>query len=78
MGGKYVLLVGDDNVVEQRNVVLGPIQDDGTVVIEEGLDGSETYIVNGMLRARPGFPVTPQTEAEVAAAEAGQAEAEEN
>ena len=78
LGGKYVLLVGDDNVVEQRNVVLGPIQDDGTVVIEEGLDGSESYIVNGMLRARPGFPVTPQTEAEVAAAEAGQAEAEEN
>jgi len=78
LGGKYVLLVGDDNVVEQQYVVLGPIQDDGTVVIEEGLDGSESYIVNGMLRARPGFPVTPQTEAEVAAAEAGQAEAEEN
>ena len=44
----------------------------------EGLDGNEDYIVNGMLRARAGFPVTPQTEAEVAAAEAGQAEAEEN
>jgi hypothetical protein len=57
---------------------LGPIQDDGTVVVEEGLDGSEDYIVNGMLRARPGFPVTPQTEAEVAAAEAGQTAAEEN
>lgn len=67
LGGKYVLLVRDDNVVEQRYVVRGPVQDDGTVVIEEGLDGSESYIVNGMLRARPGFPVTPQTEAEVAA-----------
>lgn len=60
LGGKYVLLVGEDNVVEQRYVTLGPIQDDGTVVVEEGLDGSEVYIVNGMLRARPGFPVTPQ------------------
>jgi RND family efflux transporter MFP subunit len=77
LGGKYVLLVGENNIVEQRYVVLGPVQDDGTVVIEEGLDGSEGYIVNGMLRARPGFPVTPQTEAEVAAA-AGQAPAEEN
>ena len=67
LGGKYVLLVRDDNVVEQRYVVRGPVQDDGTVVIEEGLDGSESYIMNGMLRARPGFPVTPQTEAEVAA-----------
>lgn len=77
LGGKYVLLVGDDNVVEQRYVVRGPVQDDGTVVIEEGLDGSESYIVNGMLRARPGFPVTPQTEAEVAAM-AGQTDAEGN
>jgi RND family efflux transporter MFP subunit len=65
LGGKYVLVVGEDNVVEQRYVVLGPIQDDGTVVIEDGLDGSESYIVNGILRARPGFPVTPQTEAEL-------------
>ena len=66
LGGKYVLLVGEDNVVEQRYVELGAIQDDGTVVIESGLEGGESYIVNGMLRARPGFPVTPQTEAELA------------
>jgi len=31
------------------------------VPITEGLDGSETYIVDGMLRARPGMPVTPDT-----------------
>ncbi len=78
LGGKYVLVVGEDNVVEQRYVTLGPLQDDGTVVIESGLDGDEDYIVNGMLRARPGFPVTPQTEAEVAATEAAQAQVEEN
>jgi len=70
LGGKYVLVVGNDNIVEQRYVTLGPIQDDGTVVVESGLDGSERYIVNGMLRARPGFPVTPQTEAELAAQQA--------
>jgi len=70
LGGKYVLVVGEDNFVEQRYVTLGPIQDDGTVVIEDGLDGSESYIVNGMLRARPGFPITPQTEAELAAQQA--------
>jgi RND family efflux transporter MFP subunit len=67
LGGKYVLVVGEDNIVEQRYVTLGPIQDDGSVVIGSGLDGSESYVVNGMLRARPGFPVTPQTEAELAA-----------
>jgi RND family efflux transporter MFP subunit len=67
LGGKYVLVVGDDDVVEQRYVTLGPRQDDGTYVVESGLDGSERYIVNGMLRARPGFPAAPQTEAEIAA-----------
>jgi hypothetical protein len=57
-------VVGEGKVVELRHVTLGPVQDDGTVVVEDGLAGDETYIVNGLLRARPGFPVTPQTEAE--------------
>ena len=68
LAGKYVLVVGEDNVVEPRHVKLGPVQDDGRVVVEDGLDGTETYIVNGVLRARPGFPVTPQTVAEANAA----------
>jgi RND family efflux transporter MFP subunit len=68
MGGKYVFVVGDGNIVEQRYVTLGSIQEDGMVVVEEGLDGSEQYIVNGMLRARPGLPVTPETRAEVTGA----------
>ena len=78
LGGKYVLVVDDENVVDQRYVTLGARQDDGTVEVVEGLDGTERYIVNGMLRARPGFPVTPQTEAEVASAEQGASSAEEN
>jgi RND family efflux transporter MFP subunit len=61
LSGKYVLVVGDDNVVQQRRVTAGPTQDDGTVVISEGLDGSERYIVEGLLRARPGMPVNPTT-----------------
>ena len=66
IGGKFVLTLGEGNVVDQTYVKLGPVQPDGTVVVREGLDGSETYIVEGTLRARPGFPVTPQTAAEVA------------
>jgi len=72
LGGKYVLVVADDNIVEQRYVTLGPVQDDGTVVVEEGLDGTEPYVVNGLLRARPGFPVTPETAAEAAASQSRQ------
>ena len=74
IGGKYVLVVGEGNVVEQRYVQPGALQLDSTVVIEAGLDGSETYIVDGLLRARPGLPVTPMTREQVAAAQAQAAE----
>jgi RND family efflux transporter MFP subunit len=66
LGGKYVYLVGDDAIVEQRYVQLGQPQPDGTIEIVEGLEDGETYISNGLLRARPGMPVTPRTEEEMA------------
>jgi RND family efflux transporter MFP subunit len=66
LGGKYVYLVGDENIVERRYVQVGQPQPDGTVVIEEGLEAAETYVSNGLLRARPGLPVTPRTEEEMA------------
>ena len=49
-------------MVERRYVEPGTVQDDGMLVIEGGLDGSERYITNGLLRARPGMPVTPASE----------------
>ena len=64
LGGRYVYIVGDDNLVERRYVQLGVVEPDGMVPILEGLDGSETYIVEGLLRARPGMPVTPDTVAD--------------
>jgi RND family efflux transporter MFP subunit len=60
LGGKYVLVVGGDNIVEHRRVTLGQL-DEGMRVIEEGLGPDERYIVTGLQRARPGLPVTPQT-----------------
>jgi RND family efflux transporter MFP subunit len=59
LGGKFVLVVGADDMVELRHVELGPLQQDGTRVILSGLEASERYIVNGLQRARPGLPVTP-------------------
>lgn len=64
LGGRYVFVVGEGNVVEQKYVELGPVEPDGMVPILEGLDGSETYIVEGLLRARPGMPVNPDTAAD--------------
>lgn len=70
LGGRYVYVVGDDNIVERRYVQLGVVEPDGMVPILEGLDGSETYIVNGLLRARPGMPVTPEKVADTNEAKA--------
>lgn len=60
LGGRYVYVVGEGDVVERRYVTLGVVESDGMVPILSGLDGSETYIVKGLLRARPGMPVTPE------------------
>jgi multidrug efflux system membrane fusion protein len=67
--GRYVLVVGADNVVAQRRVTLGPA-DEGMVVITEGLGPNDRVIVNGLQRARPGSPVTPQVEGSGASAPA--------
>lgn len=60
--GRYVLVVGKDNVVEQRKVEVGPL--DGTLrVIVKGLDASDRVVVNGLLRAIPGQKVAQQAAA---------------
>jgi multidrug efflux system membrane fusion protein len=62
LGGKYLYVVGDDDVVEQRYVELGPAEE-GDVVVLKGIELGERYIVEGLLRARPGLPVIPMTQA---------------
>ncbi len=61
LGGKYLLLVGENNVVELRHVELGSLQE-GMRVIYSGLKPDERYIINGLQRARPGLPVTPKAQ----------------
>jgi RND family efflux transporter MFP subunit len=55
-GGRFVLVVNGENVVEKRNVVYGQL-DDGMRVIEEGIEPGEWIVVNGLQRARPGAKV---------------------
>lgn len=59
-GVRYVLSVDDKNIVTRQFVELGPLQDDGLRVITSGLKPDEWLVVNGLQRARPGKPVTPQ------------------
>jgi RND family efflux transporter MFP subunit len=57
--GRYVLVVNADNVVEQRKVRTGPL-DDGLRVIESGLKPDDRVVTAGLLRAIPGQKVDPQ------------------
>lgn len=61
LGGKFVLVVGGDNIVELRHIEPGPLQQDGMRVVLAGLDAGERYIISGLQRARPGLPVTPMS-----------------
>jgi multidrug efflux system membrane fusion protein len=55
---KIVFVVKDDNTVEARAVVLGPL-DEGLRVIREGLKAEDNVIVDGLQRARVGAKVSP-------------------
>jgi RND family efflux transporter MFP subunit len=60
---KYLLLVGEGNIVKRQNVVLGRLLDDGMrVVLEPKLDPGASIIVEGMERARLNYPVEPIAE----------------
>jgi RND family efflux transporter MFP subunit len=59
-GGRYLLVVNGENVVEQRHVQTGPLEDGGLRVIEEGLKPDDRIVIAGLLRAIPGQKVDPQ------------------
>jgi len=61
LGGKYVLTVGEGDIVEQNYVTLGAAQGDGTIHVKTGLEGQELVIVGGLMIARAGMPVQPLT-----------------
>ena len=56
---RLVMTVDGEGNVIPRQVRPGP-KIDGYRVIREGLDGSETIVVEGIVRARPGSVVTPE------------------
>lgn len=57
--GNYVLVLGKDDVIEQRPVKIG--QRDGSMrVIESGLDAGDWVVMAGIQRAVPEMKVTPE------------------
>jgi len=65
-GGRYLLVVNKNNVVEQRKVEIGPLVD-GMRVIASGLAADDRVVLSGLLRAIPGQTVDPQVQAAAAA-----------
>jgi RND family efflux transporter MFP subunit len=59
--GDYLLVVNDKNVVERRPITTGAAVESRRV-ITTGLTGGEWIVVNGVLKAAPGRPVTPERE----------------
>ncbi|WP_293504727.1 efflux RND transporter periplasmic adaptor subunit [Roseateles sp.] len=55
---KIVLVVGANNIVQPRPVTPGALVDGMRVV--DGIKAGELVVVDGLLRAFPGAPVTPQ------------------
>lgn len=54
---KFVYVVGADNTVAYREVVLGE-QLDATREVESGIESGEQVVINGIAKIRPGMPVT--------------------
>ena len=67
---KIVFVVKEDDTVEARPVVLGPL-DDGLRVIREGLKAEDRVIVDGLQRARVGAKVSPHPAAAASGGKAG-------
>lgn len=64
LGGKYLLVVGEENVLRRQDVTLGAVVD-GLRVVLDGLNGDETFIVGGFHMARPGMPIQPMPEGQM-------------
>ena len=65
-GGRYLLVVGKDDVVEQRKVTIGPRVGE-LRVIDSGLKPGDRVVIAGVLRAIPGQKVDPQLQTVAAA-----------
>jgi len=58
---KIVMVVGKDNKIEPHPVTLGSLQPDEMRVIRSGLKRTDRVVVGGLMRARPGMVVKPET-----------------
>ena len=68
--GEYLLVLGKDNVVEQRQIKTGETEG-GLKVVEFGITANDWVVTSGIQRAVPGQKVKPEERTMLTAA-AGQ------
>ena len=71
LAGKFVYIMGPENIPQKKHLQLAEIVD-GLRVVEEGLDGTETYVMTGIQLIRPNTPVQPMTPEQMQAINATQ------
>lgn len=54
-------VVDAQNVVRERKVAPGPIQPGGLMIVRSGLNKDDRVIISGLMQARVGAPVRPQS-----------------
>ena len=69
--GRYLLVVDDKNVVQERQVEVGEQIEGGLRIITSGLTLGDRVIIGGVMRALPGNTVVPVTASAVAAPDKG-------
>jgi RND family efflux transporter MFP subunit len=67
---KFIYVVNGENVTEAKYVQLGPLVD-GLRVIKQGIAAEDRVIIKGLMRARAGTKVAPES-SDIAAIESGQ------
>jgi RND family efflux transporter MFP subunit len=58
-GRPFVYVVGVDGKANQRNVVIGPLED-GLRIVREGLKAEDRVVINGLMAVRPGAAVNAE------------------
>lgn len=56
---RFVYVLGEDNVVTTKNVILGPLHSNGLRIIRDGITQYDKLITNNIQKISPGIAVTP-------------------
>lgn len=56
---RFVYVLGEDNVVTTKNIILGPLHSNGLRIIRDGITQYDKLITNNIQKISPGIAVTP-------------------